>query len=57
MQNNPHHDIHHCPLPALHCGTCQRKLGEGLVARLRIKCPRCKTLNHIQGTTEQQPHP
>lgn len=31
----------------IRCGHCRRKLGEGVYARLAIKCPRCGTLNHL----------
>lgn len=32
----------------IRCGACGRKLGEGIFARLAIKCPRCGTLNQFQ---------
>ncbi|MBI3727362.1 MAG: Com family DNA-binding transcriptional regulator [Burkholderiales bacterium] len=32
----------------IRCGTCSRKLGEGEFVTLAIKCPRCKTLNHLR---------
>ncbi|WP_082366630.1 Com family DNA-binding transcriptional regulator [Paenacidovorax caeni] len=44
----------------IRCGACGRKLGEGIFARLAIKCPRCGTLNQFQSATsaslsERQP--
>ena len=38
----------------IRCGHCRRKLGEGVYARLVIKCPRCRALNHL---TAQSPAP
>ncbi|UCV00713.1 Com family DNA-binding transcriptional regulator [Acidovorax radicis] len=32
----------------IRCGSCRRKLGEGIFAQLSIKCPRCGTLNQFQ---------
>lgn len=31
----------------IRCEACSRKLAEGEFIRLAIKCPRCKTLNHL----------
>ncbi|MBI4804476.1 MAG: Com family DNA-binding transcriptional regulator [Desulfovibrio sp.] len=30
------------------CGVCGRYLAKGEVVSLEIKCPRCKTLNHVR---------
>eukprot|EP00952_Eustigmatos_sp_NYUAD-ZCMA_P001458 6461-Eustigmatos_ZCMA.PRE.1 len=30
------------------CGLCQRKLAEAEFDRLKIKCPRCGTLNDVR---------
>lgn len=30
------------------CGNCQRKLAEAEFDRLKIKCPRCGTLNDVR---------
>ncbi|WP_338794544.1 Com family DNA-binding transcriptional regulator [Acidovorax sp. DW039] len=32
----------------IRCGTCARKLAEGVYALLIVKCPRCGTLNHLR---------
>lgn len=42
----------------IRCGQCHRKLAEGTYTALVIKCPRCKTLNHLQAKSlppERQP--
>ncbi|OZI26845.1 hypothetical protein CAL26_05910 [Bordetella genomosp. 9] len=33
------------------CGSCQRKLAEGLFVSIRIKCPRCGTFNHASAAS------
>ncbi len=30
------------------CGSCQRKLAEADFMRLKIKCPRCGTMNDVR---------
>ncbi|WP_268799080.1 Com family DNA-binding transcriptional regulator [Pseudomonas huanghezhanensis] len=45
----------------IRCGQCCRKLAavSGFV-ELQIKCPRCRTLNHLRATSllpERQEHP
>lgn len=30
------------------CGHCNRLLGKGEVRDFEIKCPRCKTINHVR---------
>ncbi|MBN9365995.1 MAG: Com family DNA-binding transcriptional regulator [Comamonadaceae bacterium] len=37
----------------IRCGACGRKLGEGIFARLAIKCPRCGTLKTPQGASRE----
>ncbi|MDH2233052.1 Com family DNA-binding transcriptional regulator [Delftia tsuruhatensis] len=31
----------------IRCGSCRRKLGEGVFSRLVIKCPRCGAFNQL----------
>ncbi|MFZ6708993.1 Com family DNA-binding transcriptional regulator [Undibacterium sp. TC9W] len=38
-------------MQTIRCGSCSRKLGEGEFVTLAIKCPRCKTLNHLRATS------
>ena len=35
----------------IRCGSCNRKLGTGEYSRLRIKCPRCGTLNDLRAAS------
>ncbi|QBJ80005.1 MULTISPECIES: Com family DNA-binding transcriptional regulator [unclassified Aquitalea] len=35
-------------LPEIRCGHCGRKLAEGHVLVLSIKCPRCRAHNHLK---------
>ncbi|WP_150600577.1 Com family DNA-binding transcriptional regulator [Pandoraea fibrosis] len=37
------------------CGTCQRKLGVGVIQQLQIKCPRCGTLNQFVTAKSREP--
>ncbi|MBX9833631.1 MAG: Com family DNA-binding transcriptional regulator [Burkholderiaceae bacterium] len=44
----------------IRCGSCRRKLGEGVYVALSIKCPRCGVLNQFQSassafSSERQP--
>ncbi|MBX9268736.1 Com family DNA-binding transcriptional regulator [Chromobacterium violaceum] len=32
----------------IRCGQCGRKLASGRYIELTIKCPRCRTLNHLK---------
>ncbi|AXE33132.1 Com family DNA-binding transcriptional regulator [Chromobacterium phragmitis] len=32
----------------IRCGQCGRKLATGRYIELTIKCPRCRTLNHLK---------
>lgn len=32
----------------IRCGKCHKKLGEGQYLHLKIKCPRCGTLNNMK---------
>jgi len=41
----------------IRCGTCSKKLGEGIYQTLQIKCPRCKTLNFLRAESTQSEHP
>jgi phage FluMu protein Com len=34
------------------CGNCGKKLGEGRLISLSIKCSRCKTINHFKAGPE-----
>ncbi|MFJ2986602.1 Com family DNA-binding transcriptional regulator [Collimonas sp. NPDC087041] len=34
----------------IRCGNCSKKLGEGEYITLAIKCPRCRTVNHLRTT-------
>ena len=40
----------------IRCGTCGRKLGEGVFEILRIKCPRCKTINFLSASSALSVH-
>ena len=40
----------------IRCGHCGRKLGEGAYARLAIKCPRCRVLNHFTAPSRTPAH-
>ncbi|WP_099737245.1 Com family DNA-binding transcriptional regulator [Comamonas sp. 26] len=31
----------------IRCGSCRKKLGEGVFQRLNIKCPRCGAFNQL----------
>lgn len=44
-------------LHEIRCAACRRKLGEGQYTLLRIKCPRCGTLNALVHSTEPATHP
>jgi phage FluMu protein Com len=37
----------------IRCVACSRKLAEGQFIRLAIKCPRCKTLNHLNAESTE----
>jgi phage FluMu protein Com len=39
----------------LRCVTCGKLLGKGKAVDLSIKCPRCKTINHITGGADKPP--
>ena len=39
--------------PEIRCGACRKKLGEGIYARLIIKCPRCGALNSLRATSPE----
>ncbi|MDR2188759.1 MAG: Com family DNA-binding transcriptional regulator [Azonexus sp.] len=39
----------------IRCTTCSKKLAEGEFSRLIIKCPRCKTLNHLNARSVTPP--
>lgn len=32
----------------IRCGHCNRLLGKGEVLDFEMKCPRCKTINHVR---------
>ncbi|MXR38011.1 Com family DNA-binding transcriptional regulator [Craterilacuibacter sinensis] len=34
----------------IRCGQCNRKLAEGQIITIKIKCPRCHTLNSLSAT-------
>ncbi|ASJ24321.1 Com family DNA-binding transcriptional regulator [Laribacter hongkongensis] len=34
----------------IRCGHCRRKLAEGQIITIKIKCPRCHTLNCLSAT-------
>lgn len=40
----------------IRCGHCRRKLAEGVYARLAIKCPRCRALNHFTAPSHTTAH-
>lgn len=40
----------------LRCGTCGKKLGEGIYQALRIKCTRCKTMNYLRAESTIPEH-
>ncbi|KAA9180595.1 Com family DNA-binding transcriptional regulator [Delftia sp. BR1] len=35
----------------IRCGSCRRKLGEGVFSRLVIKCPRCGAFNQLSASS------
>ncbi|WP_324622733.1 Com family DNA-binding transcriptional regulator [Delftia lacustris] len=35
----------------IRCGSCRRKLGEGIFSRLVIKCPRCGAMNQLSAVS------
>ncbi|MBT0961649.1 Com family DNA-binding transcriptional regulator [Denitromonas iodatirespirans] len=35
----------------IRCGSCNRKLGEGIFTALSIKCPRCRRINHLKASS------
>ncbi|MPT03590.1 MAG: Com family DNA-binding transcriptional regulator [Delftia sp.] len=35
----------------IRCGSCRRKLGEGVFSRLAIKCPRCGAFNQLSASS------
>lgn len=41
----------------IRCGSCSRKLGVGEFTVLEIKCPRCKTLNHVRAASPSPERP
>ncbi|PTU71495.1 Com family DNA-binding transcriptional regulator [Chromobacterium haemolyticum] len=46
--------------PEIRCGQCGRKLASGRYIELTIKCPRCRTMNHLKAeslTSERQGAP
>ncbi|MDO5289354.1 MAG: Com family DNA-binding transcriptional regulator [Pseudomonadota bacterium] len=43
-------------LSDIRCGHCRRKLAEGAYARLTIKCPRCRVLNHFTTPSHTPAH-
>ncbi|MEG0051631.1 MAG: Com family DNA-binding transcriptional regulator [Comamonas sp.] len=38
----------------IRCGSCRRKLGEGVFTRLAIKCPRCGAFNQLSASSAPQ---
>ncbi|MCG9027080.1 Com family DNA-binding transcriptional regulator [Laribacter hongkongensis] len=40
----------------IRCGQCHKKLAEGRYHTLLIKCPRCRTLNHLKAAEPLSPH-
>lgn len=32
------------------CGNCNKKLAQASYIEIQIKCPRCRTLNHLKAT-------
>ncbi|MGE8491570.1 Com family DNA-binding transcriptional regulator [Comamonas sp.] len=38
----------------IRCGSCGRKLGEGVYSLLNIKCPRCGALNCLRAASPTQ---
>ncbi len=40
----------------IRCGTCSKKLGDGIYKTLRIKCPRCKTMNFLRAESSTPEH-
>ncbi|WP_426713418.1 Com family DNA-binding transcriptional regulator [Chromobacterium violaceum] len=41
----------------IRCGQCGRKLAAGRYIELIIKCPRCRTLNHLKAESLQSERP
>ncbi|MEX3690076.1 Com family DNA-binding transcriptional regulator [Paraburkholderia sp. BR14263] len=41
----------HADHDEIRCGKCRRKLATGRYLELTIKCPRCRTLNHLKATS------
>jgi phage FluMu protein Com len=37
-------------MQVVRCGQCSKKLAEAVYTFLSIKCPRCRTLNHLKAT-------
>jgi phage FluMu protein Com len=40
----------------IRCGACGKKLGDGIYQTLKIKCPRCKTLNFLRAESSPPEH-
>lgn len=41
----------------IRCGRCWQKLAMGEYVELQIKCPRCKTLNHLKAASRTAERP
>ncbi|WP_395026608.1 Com family DNA-binding transcriptional regulator [Comamonas odontotermitis] len=41
----------------IRCGSCGRKLGEGIYTHLSIKCPRCGVLNNLRAVSPTSERP
>ncbi|MFE1572299.1 Com family DNA-binding transcriptional regulator [Comamonas odontotermitis] len=41
----------------IRCGSCGRKLGEGIFQILSIKCPRCGTINSLRALSPTPERP
>jgi len=40
----------------IRCGTCGKKMGDGIYQSLHIKCPRCKTMNYLRAESPKPEH-
>ncbi|WP_081602965.1 Com family DNA-binding transcriptional regulator [Desulfocurvibacter africanus] len=41
----------------LRCGKCDKLLAKGSAVELVIKCPRCKTINHVRAKSPDHEGP
>lgn len=41
----------------IRCGCCGKLLGKGEALDMEIKCPRCKTINHVRTQSSSQEPP